>query len=452
MQSTKSTASATDMTSGSIFRLLISFSLPLLLGNLFQQFYNTVDSLVVGNFVSTEALAAVGSTTSIVNTLVMFFNGVSVGAGVIISRYYGAHNNEKLHLAVETTIAVTFISGIFCTFLGVYLSPTLLRFMSTPEDVLPDASVYLEIYFWGVSGLLLYNMGSAILRAVGDTKRPLLFLIFSSVLNIGLDLAFVIIFHMGVAGVAYATIIAQFLSAILILAVLTKTKENYGFVWKDICIDKSMFKQILLIGFPTGLQQSITSFSNVYVQSYINGFGSACMAGWSCYAKIDQFIFLPLQSLSQAATTFVSQNVGAKNVKRAKQGTRVALVISLVIIFCIACFIWIFAPNMVQLFNQDPQVLYYGSLFLRLCVFFTLVACVTQVYAGSLRGIGDAKTPMIILLFSYVIFRQVYLYVVTQFSNTPYTVGFGYPAGWIVCSILLALYYHFSGWEKKLKL
>ncbi|MEY8394184.1 MATE family efflux transporter [Lachnospiraceae bacterium 45-P1] len=446
----KAKTGAVDMTSGSIIRLLISFAVPLLLGNLFQQLYNTVDILVVGNFVGTQALAAVGSTTNIINTIIMFFNGVSIGAGVIISRYYGAHDDEKLHLAVETTLALTFISGVLCTALGVYLSPFLLRFMATPDDVLPEASVYLRIYFSGVSGLLIYNMCSAILRAVGDTRRPLMFLVFSSFLNIGLDLLFVISFRLGIAGVAYATILSQFISALLVLLILTRTRENYVFVWKDICINKIMLKQILIVGFPTGLQQSITSFSNVYVQSYINSFGSSCMAGWSCYTKIDQFIFLPLQSMSQAATTFVSQNIGAKNVKRAKQGSNTALALSASIIFCSACVIWLFAPVMVSLFNKDPEVLYYGTLFLRLCVFFTLTACVTQVYAGTLRGIGDAKTPMVIMLLSYVIFRQIYLYLITKVINTPYTVALGYPAGWIVCSLLTWLYYKFSGWEKKI--
>lgn len=450
MHQIKAKTGAVDMTSGSIIRLLISFAVPLLLGNLFQQLYNTVDILVVGNFVGTQALAAVGSTTNIINTIIMFFNGVSIGAGVIISRYYGAHDDGKLHLAVETTLALTFISGVLCTALGVFLSPFLLRFMATPDDVLPEASVYLKIYFSGVSGLLIYNMGSAILRAVGDTRRPLMFLVFSSFLNIGLDLLFVISFQLGIAGVAYATILSQFISALLVLLVLTRTKDNYGFVWKDIGINKTMLKQILIVGFPTGLQQSITSFSNVYVQSYINSFGSSCMAGWSCYTKIDQFIFLPLQSMSQAATTFVSQNIGAKDVRRAKQGSNTALALSASIIFCSACVIWLFAPAMVSLFNKDPEVLYFGTLFLRLCVFFTLTACVTQVYAGTLRGIGDAKTPMVIMLLSYVMFRQIYLYLITKVMNNPYTVALGYPAGWIVCSLLTWLYYKFSGWEKKI--
>ena len=220
MHPKKLSSKSMDMTTGSTWKLLLSFAVPLLIGNLFQQLYNTVDSLVVGNFVGTEALAAVGSTTSIINTMVMFFNGTSIGASVIISRHYGAHDDKKLHLAVETTIMVTFLASILFTVLGIFLAPLMLRFMSTPDDVLESASVYLRIYFSGIAGLLVYNMGSAVLRAVGDTKRPLLFLCFSSILNTVLDLVFVIVFHLGIAGVAYATIISQFLSAALVLAVL----------------------------------------------------------------------------------------------------------------------------------------------------------------------------------------------------------------------------------------
>lgn len=447
---THSNSKAMDMTSGSISRLLLAFALPLLLGNLFQQLYNTVDSLVVGNFVGTEALAAVGSTTSIINTMVSFFNGVSIGAGVIISQYYGAHDHDRLHLSIETTMAITFAGSLALTAVGVLMVPAMLRFMSTPDDVMESASVYLRIYFSGVSGLLVYNMGSGILRAVGDTKRPLMFLCFSSFLNIGLDLLFVIIFHLGIAGVGYATIIAQFLSAALILLLLTKSTDVYRFSWKDLCVKKDILKQILIVGLPTGLQQALTSFSNVFVQSYINSFGSGCMAGWSCYTKIDQFIMLPLRSMGQASTTFVSQNIGARDIPRSQKGTATALVMALIITFVSAALLWLFAPWMVRLFNKESEVVRYGVLFLRMCVFFMLFSCVNQVLAGALRGIGNAKVPMIIMLSSFVVFRQIYLLIATRISDTAAVVGFGYPAGWIVSAALMTAYYLFSGWEKKL--
>ena len=410
------------MTSGSITKLLIMFAVPLVIGNLFQQLYNTVDSLVVGNFVGSHALAAVGSTTSIINMIVTFFTGTSVGAGVVISRYYGAHDDEKLHIAVETTMAVTFICGIIFTGLGIFVAPYMLKFMSTPDDVLPSASVYLKIYFSGVFGLLVYNMGSAILRAVGDTKRPLYFLCLSSVMNIGLDLLFVVGFGMAIEGVAYATIISQFVSAILVLIVLT------------------------------GFQQSLTSFSNVYVQSYINTFGSSCMAGWSSYSKIDQFVFLPMQSIGQASTTFMSQNLGAGNLPRAKKGTGVALRLALLITFASAGILFLFAPRLVAVFNQEPDVVRYGTMFLRMNVFMLAFCCPNQVVAGAMRGAGDSRTPMLIMLFSFVLFRQIYLYIATSICNTAAVVGFGYPVGWIVASVLVEIYYMSGKWEKKINM
>ncbi|MBQ5869713.1 MAG: MATE family efflux transporter [Lachnospiraceae bacterium] len=438
-----------DMTEGNIAKLLITFAIPLLLGNIFQYLYNTVDSLVVGNFVGKEALAAVGSTTYIINTLVMFFGGISVGASVIISRYFGAHDDETLHRAIETTMALTFIGSVLCTVAGIALSPLLLRFMDTPEDVLPSSSVYLRIYFGGITGLMVYNMGSGILRAVGDTKRPLYFLIFSSIMNIILDLLFVVVFSLGIAGVAYATVLAQMISAVLVLMLLTKTKEKYRLIWKDLRVDMQLTKEILSVGFPVGLQQAVTSFSNVYVQSYINSFGSAGMAGWSSFTKIDSFLALPLQSIAQAITTFAGQNVGAKNLSRVKDGVKTALKISVPLIFVMACFLYVFAPQLVSLFNRDPEVVYYGTLFMRLCVMVVPVTCLTQIFSGTMRGAGSAKIPMYIMLTSYVVFRQIYLFIMSSLAHSPYTIGFGYSAGWILCALLTTLAYKFSGWEKR---
>lgn len=438
-----------DMTEGNIAKQLITFAIPLLLGNIFQYLYNTVDSLVVGNFVGKEALAAVGSTTYIINTLVMFFGGISVGASVIISRYFGAHDDETLHNAIETTMALTFVGSILCTAAGIFLSPYLLRFMDTPEDVLPSSSVYLRIYFGGITGLMVYNMGSGILRAVGDTKRPLYFLIFCSIMNIILDLLFVVAFDLGIAGVAYATVIAQMISAILVLILLTKTKETYRLVWKELHVDLQLTKEILSVGLPVGLQQAVTSFSNVYVQSYINSFGSAGMAGWSSFTKIDSFLGLPLQSIAQAVTTFAGQNIGAKNLDRVKAGVKTALKISFPLIFVMACFLYAFAPQLVSLFNRDTDVVYYGTLFMRLCVMVVPITCLTQIFSGTMRGAGSAKIPMYIMLASYVAFRQVYLFIMSHVAHNPYTIGFSYPTGWILCALLTTLAYKFCGWEKK---
>ena len=439
-----------DMTSGPILRQIILFSLPLMLGNVFQMMYNTVDSIVVGNFVGKEALAAVGSTTMIVNMLVFFFNGFSVGAGVVIAQHFGARDMDRLHSAVETTMAVTFVLCAAFTAIGIFSVRPTLRFMSTPEDVFEDAVTYLTIYFWGFTGLLIYNIGSGILRAVGDTTRPLMFLILTSVLNILLDLAFVIWLKAGIAGVAYATIISQFISAALTLRLLTTTDEIYRLVWKDLRIEMPVLRRIFAVGLPAGIQSVITAFSNVFVQSYVNHFGSSCMAGWSCYNKLDQFIMLPMSSTAMAATTFVSQNIGAKQVARANRGTVTTILLSLGVTGVIAVALVTFADVAVGLFTQDRSVIEFGVLFMRANTFFLLFNCVNHTLAGALRGRGDSRGPMIIMISSFVVIRQIYLFVVTHFiANTPLLVGLGYPVGWICCCILEVGYYFSKGRRKR---
>ena len=404
------------MTEGNIAGLILQFALPLMLGNVFQMLYNTVDSIVVGNFVGTQALAAVGSTTMITNMAVFFFNGFSVGAGVVIARYFGAGDKKNL---------------------------------PTPNEVMDEATIYLRIYFAGIAGLLIYNMGSGILRAVGDSIRPLFFLILTSVMNIVLDLLFVLGFHMGIAGVAIATIISQFISCVLILMLLVMTKDVYRLEWRELRINRDMLGRIFAIGLPNGIQSVITAFSNVFVQSYINYFGSACMAGWGCYNKIDQFIMLPMSSMAMAATTFVSQNMGAGKIKRENDGTRIAVGITLGITVVIATALWIFAGATVGLFTSDSEVLEFGTMFLRINVYFLLFNCVNHVLAGALRGRGDSTGPMIIMLIGFVLIRQIYLYYVTHFvSNTPAIVGFGYPVGWMSCCVIEVVYFVVR-WKRK---
>lgn len=430
-----------DMTSGNIAKQVLLFALPLMLGNVFQMLYNTVDSIVVGQFVSTEALAAVGSTTMIVNMLVFFFNGFSIGASVVIGIHFGAKNKEKLHRAVETTMMATFIMCVLFTAIGYLGVKPMLRFMSTPDDVFSDATVYLRIYFAGFSGLLIYNMGSAILRSVGDTTRPLYFLVLTSVLNIILDLVFVLVFKMGIEGVAFATIISQFVSAGLILLLLTASRDVYRLTWNDLAIDGGIMKHIFTVGLPAGIQSVITAFSNVFVQSYINAFGSSCMAGWSCYNKLDQFVMLPMQSMAMASTTFVSQNMGAVQPERAEKGTYITTGLTLLITGVIVIALQVFASPSVRLFSQDPEVIRYGVLFIRANVCFLLFNCVNHVVAGALRGMGDSKGPMLIMLLTFVALRQTYLYFMTRYiANTPLTVGIGYPVGWVSCCLIELAY------------
>lgn len=436
------------MTEGNIWKQLLWFALPLLVGNLFQQLYNTVDSIVVGNFVGKEALAAVGTNDSLINTLIGFFSGMATGAGVVISQYYGARDDESVHKAVHTTIAMTFLMAVLFTALGILMVDPMLRLMGTPEDVMPQAKSYLTIYFAGVIGLMLYNMSTGILRAVGDSQRPLYFLIVSALINTVLDLVFVVCFQWGVAGVAYATIIAQGVSAVLALRTLRKEKGIYRLIWKEVRIDWLMLKKIVMVGLPSALQMAITSFSNVFVQSYINEFGSACMAGWSSYGKIDKFCMLPIQSVSLAITTFVGQNLGANQVERAKKGSRIALLMSVTMTIIIMIPIMTFAPQLVALFNQEPEVMQYGSMFLRLMMPFFVCTCTNQIYAGSLRGAGDTKAPMIIMMSCFILFRQIYLFITDKLTHSIILVALGYPFGWILCSIIIYLYYRFSHWEK----
>ncbi len=439
-----------NMTDGSIWKLMLKFTIPLLIGNVFQLLYNTVDSLVLGNFVGTEALAAISATTMVVGIVVFFFNGLSTGATVLIGQLFGAQESDKMHEAVETTMTLTFITGIFFTAFGIVMVPFMLKLMSTPENVMEPASVYLRIYFAGILGLLIYNMGSGILRAVGDSVRPLLFLIFTSVLNTFLDLLFVIVFGMGIEGVAIATIVSQFLSAVLILGLLCTTKDSYRFSFRDMTIERSCFSRIMRYGLPAAIQSTITSVSNVVVQGYVNHFGSACMAGWGCYNKIDQFIFLPVQSLAMAATAFVSQNIGAGKTERANQGTKTALIMIEAICIFFATLIFLLAPQAVSVFTSDESVIGYAVLFLRMNVYFLCFNAINHTLAGALRGRGDSAAPMFIMIFSFVILRQIYLYAGTRLiGNNEIVVGLGYPVGWTACCIIELAYFFVKYTGKK---
>lgn len=430
-----------NMTEGNIWMHLILFALPLLIGNLFQQLYNTVDSIVVGNFVSKTALAAVGSTDNIINTIIGFFSGLATGAGVVISHSFGSGDKKALHRAVHTTITLTFVLSIFFTIAGLLLAPLFLKLMATPEDVLPEASAYLRIYFAGVSGLMIYNMGSGILRAVGDSRRPLYILILCAVTNIVLDLAFVVYLGAGVEGVAYATIISQWISAILVLVILTKEQSDYRLVWKDLRIDKRTTLSILRIGFPAGLQMAITSFSNVFVQSYINQFGSSCMAGWTTYGKLDKFCLLPIQSLGLSITTFVGQNLGAKKMERARKGTAYAVILSIGAALVLMMPVMAAAPMLATLFTKDPEVIAYGVRFIRLMMPFYVAISFNQILGNALRGAGNSVVPMILMMSSFIVFRQIYLFAISHIYNTITSVALGYPFGWILCSVLLLIYY-----------
>lgn len=438
-----------QMTEGSIWKLLTRFSIPLLIGNLFQQFYNTVDSVVVGRFVGKEALAAVGSTANIINVLIGCSSGLAVGASVVVAQYFGARDKKGVEDAVHTIMLCTFGLCLVFTGIGILMVDPMLRLMATPADVYEGARTYLRIYFSGISFTMIYDMGAGILRAVGDSRRPLYFLIVSSMLNVVLDLHFVLNYGMGIAGAAWATVISQAVSAVLIVISLSKTDEIYKLRWKRLKIIWPILKKVVLVGLPTAFRMMITSFSNVFVMSYINYFGSAVMAGWTVYVKVDQFMFLPMQSLSMSVTTFVGQNLGANNWKRAKKGVGVTTKMAVYATLALMVAVEIFTGPLVGLFTDDPEVLRYGVLFCRIISPFYCVCCVNQVLSGALCGAGDSMTPAVFMLSTFVVFRQIYLFVVSRVCNAVIPVVMGYPAAWVLCSLLMFWYFKTGGWEKR---
>ncbi len=439
-----------DMTEGGIVRHLITFAVPLLIGNLFQMMYNMVDTWVVGQFVSDAAFSAVGTLGSVTNLMIGFFIGLTSGAGVVISRFFGAKQYDRAKDTVNTSVILTGVLCVVFTALGLALIPVFLKILDMPPDVRAEALTYLTIWFSGLSGLMVYNMGSAIMRAVGDSRRPFIYLVVAAITNTVLDLVFVIVFHWGVAGVAIATIIAQGLSAILTVISLCRNESCVKISFKGMKFHTPIFKEILVIGLPAALQMTITSFSNIFVQSYINFFGKEVMGGWTAYTKIDQLILLPMQSLALASTTFVGQNIGQNQIKRAEKGANTALLMSLISTAVLIIPVMIFSGTFVSIFNTNPEIIKHGTVFLRWLTPFYLFWCVNQIYSGALRGVGKSTGPMIIMLSSFVLFRQTYLFVVSNFiSNTILPIAMGFPVGWVISAIVTIIYYKITGLKPK---
>ena len=443
-----------DMTQGNILKHLLTFAAPLAVGLLFQQLYNAVDAAIIGNFGPENALGAVTSTGSIINMLIGIFNGLSLGTGVVLSQVYGAHDEKRIHKVVHTTMLSTLILCVIATVLGLLIARPALVMMNTPEKIMDMSVTYLVTYFAGISGLLIYNMGSAILRAVGDSKRPLYFLVFSAVVNTVLDLVFVICFDMGVFGVALATVIAQGLSAALVVYVLLKERGAYGLRLPDLHIDKAEFKAIFNLGLPSSIQQGLTSFSNVFVMSYVNAFGADCTSGWGAYNKLDMFLMVPVMALAQASTTFVGQNWGARQYARARRGVRYGVWMSMGCLVALAAAVLIWANPLLHLITSNPAEIAYGERFIRIITPFYITICFNQMYGGALRGIGSAKAPMFIFLGSFVAFRQAFLFVVNLLVNGRvigalsdahfFLMSLAFPMGWIMASTLLIIFYRRS--------
>ena len=434
------------MTEGSIWKKIVFFALPILLGNLFQQMYNTVDSLIVGNFLGSNALAAVSSAGNLIYLMIGFFDGLSVGAGVVIARYFGARDLENLETAVHTTVVFGLIASAILTVGGVFFTPTLLRWMGTPANVMPDSVTYFRIFFMGSLGLVMYNALVGILRAVGDSRHPLYYLIISSIINVILDLLFIGVFHMGVEGAAFATALSQVLSAVLCLVQLMRTKEEYKIELKKVKWHWEMIKQIIYFGLPSGVQNSIIAFANVIVQSYINSFGEMAMAGCGTYSKIEGFAFLPITSFTMALTTFVSQNLGAKEYERTKKGARFGLICTVVLSELIGLVIFVFAPQLTAAFDATPAVVRFGVDRARVEAFFFCFLAFSHGIAAVLRGAGKSMVPMVVMMIIWCGIRVSFLAVTMAVYPMIEWLYWVYPLTWSLSSIVFYIYYRKADW------
>ncbi len=432
-----------QITEGVIWQQLLLFFFPILFGTFFQQLYNTVDAVVVGRFVGKEALAAVGGPTgTIINLLVGFFVGLSSGATVIISQYYGANRADKAGWAVHTSIAFSLVCGAVIMAVGFWGAPFALRAMDTPADILEYSILYMRIYFLGAIPNLIYNIGSGILRAVGDSKKPLYFLMTCCLTNIVLDMLFVVKFSMGVAGAALATILSQAVSALLVVFVLTNTQEIYRLVFSRLRLDQRMLKRILRIGFPSGLQSVMYSSSNIIIQAGVNSLGTNTVAAWTAYGKIDVFFWMIVNAFGISITTFVGQNYGAGKMERVKKGIRVCLGMTMAATLALTLILYYFGFYVFRIFTTDTAVLEIGMEILHFLVPSFVTYVVIEIYSGALRGVGDSWFPMLLTMLGVCVLRVAWLLIAVPLHRTIRMVIFSYPLTWSVTSVLFLIYLH----------
>ena len=439
-------SSATLMTEGPVWKRIVFFAIPIFWGNLFQQLYNTVDSLIVGNYLGSTALAAVSSSGALIFLMVGFFNGIAMGAGVVSAKYFGSRNFDKLHKTIHTTVAFGIICGIFLTVVGTLLAPGILRLMGTPENVLPMSITYFRIYFLGSLAFVMYNFFVGILQSVGDSKNPLKYLIISSVINVILDFLFIAVFHFGVGAAAFATIISQILSAVLSYYKLTHNPVEIRLYPKDIKLDKDVLKEIVSNGIPAGLQNSIISIANIFVQSNINSFGEMAVAGCGTYMKIQGFGFLPITCFAMALTTFISQNLGAKEYTRARKGAKFGVICSVVLAELIGIFIFVTIPYLVKAFCTTPEVIHIGTMQARTDSLFYFLLAYSHCMAGICRGSGKSKVPMYVMLICWCAVRVSYITIILHFINDIRMIFWAYPITWTLSTIVFTIYYRKSDW------
>ena len=439
-------AAEVRMTEGPIAKQLISFAVPLLLGNLFQQLYNTADALIVGNLLGNSALAAVTGTGTLVFLLVGFFGGISMGAGVVVSRFFGSRETEKMRAAIHTNIAFGLAAGGFLTVVGMLFTPQMLRWMGTPEGVMPQAAAYIRTYFAGSVGLVMYNQCQGIMQAVGDSRHPLYYLVTSSGTNVALDILLIAGLGMGVEGAALATILSQFVSVALCLRRLMGTPSEYQVRWREVRFDGEMTRLILQYGLPSGLQNSVIALANVVVQSNINAFGEMAMAGCGAYSKVEGFAFLPITSFTAAITTFVGQNLGAGELRRTGKGARFGIVCSVALAELIGALLYWLAPLLIGAFTQEPEGIAFGVLKIRTCAPFFCLLALTHCLAAVMRGAGRAVIPMVSMLSFWCIVRVGILTVAVPIYHSIAVVNWVYPITWALSSVFLAVYYYRADW------
>ena len=409
--------STMDMTRGKPWRLITAFAIPVLLSQVFQQLYNTADALIVGRFLGDEALAAVSSSGTLIFLIISFFTGMSMGASVTISRYFGAGDYARVSRAIHTNVLLAILCGIVLTVFGVALTPTFLRWMGTDPDVLPEAISYFRYYFFGILAVVMYNTCKGIMNALGDSRRPLYYLILSSLVNIVLDLLFIAVFHWGVWSAAAATTISQAVSMVLCLIHLTKKGTIYQVRLRDLRLDREMLGQIFRYGLPSGVQNSVIGFANVIVQSNINSFGKLAMAAYGAYSKLEGFAFLPVTSFTMALTTYVSQNLGAGEYDRAKKGSRFGIITSLLLAELIGVLMYLFAPQLTAIFTETPEVIALGVEQARTISLFYCLLAFSHAVASVCRGAGKAFVPMTIMLVFWCVVRIAYITTVMHFVH-----------------------------------
>ena len=443
------TRTVEPMTTGSIFKRMLFFALPLLLGNLFQQLYNTVDSLIVGNFLGSSALAAVSSSGSLISMLIGFLSGISSGAGVIVSRYFGAKDEKDVQRAVYTMVAFGLAAGVFMSIVGVLLSPQILIWMGTPDSVIAESVAYLQIYFCGSLGFVMYNIFVGILQAVGDSRHPLYYLMASSFINLVLDILCIAVFHTGVGGAALATVVSQLFSAALCFFQLLRTRDCYRLQISKIRFDLKMLGQIVRIGLPSGVQNSIIAFANVIVQSNINAFGEMAMAGCGAYSKIEGFAFLPITSFTLAMTTFVGQNLGAGQKERTRNGARFGILTTVILAELIGIVVFLQAPQLIAAFDTTPEVIRFGVEKARTAALFYCLLAYSHSVASILRGAGKAVVPMLIMMSCWCVIRVTFLSISIPLTHSIQMVYVVYPLTWALSSIVFFFYYKRANWMEQ---